>query len=98
MDQIQDAREQDLCKTNPDPGSAGGNGWCYIDPAHGKDGKADVRQCALVAKCPDTERRLIKFVNATSEPRSGATAFIMCQEKAFEPSAGRGEADVCQNN
>ncbi|HMI83993.1 MAG TPA: hypothetical protein VK550_07850 [Polyangiaceae bacterium] len=98
MDQIQDAREQDLCKTNPDPGSAGGNGWCYIDPAHGKDGKADVRQCGLVAKCPDTERRLIKFVNATSEPRSGAVAFIMCQEKAFEPSAGRGEADVCQNN
>jgi hypothetical protein len=97
IEQIEDAQGQDLCKTNLDPGGAAGNGWCYIDPAHGKDGKPDHRQCGLVAKCPDTERRLIKFVNTASEPRSGATAFIMCQEKAFEATAGKGEADVCRN-
>jgi hypothetical protein len=96
MEQIEDPAAQDLCKTSVDPGGAAGNGWCYIDPAHGKDGKPDARQCGLVAKCPDTERRLIKFVNTASEPRPGGTAFIMCQEKAFDPKAGQKEADVCR--
>jgi hypothetical protein len=98
IEQITDPQAQDLCKTNLDPGSAGGNGWCYIDPAHGKGGKPDERQCGLVSKCEDTERRLIKFVNTPSEPRSGATAFIMCQELAFEPTVGKGEADICKSN
>jgi hypothetical protein len=95
IEQIEDEHALDLCKTSVDPGAAAGNGWCYIDPAHGKNGDPDPRQCGLVAKCPDTERRLIKFVNNASEPRPGATAFIMCQEKAFE-SAGASAADVCQ--
>jgi hypothetical protein len=96
MLQIDKPQAQELCKTSPDPGGAAGHGWCYIDPAQGADGKPDKRQCGLVAKCPATERRLIKFVDAASEPRPGATAFIMCQEKAFDPAAGKGEADVCQ--
>jgi hypothetical protein len=96
IEQIKDAPAQDLCKTNLDPGGAAGNGWCYIDPAHGKDGHPDKRQCGLVAKCPETDRRLIKFVNTLSEPRSGATAFIMCQEQTF--AAGAGEADVCASH
>ena len=98
IEQIKNAQEQDVCKTSVDPGSAGGNGWCYIDPAHGKGGKPDPRQCGLVAKCSDTERRLIKFVNSASEPRSGATAFIMCQELAFDISVGNTESDVCRSN
>jgi len=96
IEQIDDASQQDACKTGMDQGGASGNGWCYVDPAHGKDGKPDVRQCSVVAKCPDTERRLIKFANTASEPRATATAFIMCQEKAFDSSQGRGEADVCK--
>jgi hypothetical protein len=98
IEQIEDAAAQDLCKTNVDPGSAAGNGWCYIDPAHGKGGKADRRQCELVAKCAATERRLIKFVNPASEPRSGATAFIMCQEKALDSAERKSEGDVCATN
>jgi hypothetical protein len=97
IEQIDDARQQDACKTGMDQGGAAGYGWCYVDPAHGKDGKPDLRQCGLVAKCPDTERRLIKFANTASEPRAQATAFIMCQEKAFESTAGKGEADVCKS-
>jgi hypothetical protein len=96
LEQIEDLQAQDACKTNVEPGAAAGNGWCYIDPAHGKDGKPDPRQCGLVAKCPDTDRRLIKFANAASEPRTGATAFIMCQEKAFDSTAGKTEEDVCR--
>jgi hypothetical protein len=49
-----------------------------------------------VAKCGATERRLIKYVNPSSEPRSGATAFILCQEKAYDSKAGKQEADVCK--
>jgi hypothetical protein len=97
IEQIKDPSAQDLCKTSVDPGTAGGNGWCYVDPAHGKNGDPDPRQCGLVSKCPDTERRLIKFVNTVSEPRPGATAFIMCQEKAFDPAAGKTADDVCRN-
>ena len=94
--QIEDAREQEACKTGMDQTGVAGNGWCYVDPAHGKDGKPDLRQCGVVAKCPDTERRLIKFANPASEPRAKATAFIMCQEKAFESAAGKAEGDVCK--
>jgi hypothetical protein len=97
LKQIEDLAQQDLCKTQVDPGAAAGNGWCYIDPAHGgKDGGADKRQCGPVAKCPATDRRLIKFVNTQSEPRALATAFIMCQEQAFDPSAGQDDTNVCQ--
>jgi hypothetical protein len=98
IEQLKTAQAQDVCKTNIDPGDTAGSGWCYIDPAHGKDGQPDKRQCGLVAKCPATERRLIKFVNTASEPRPGATAFIMCQEKAFDPAAGETAADVCAAN
>ena len=98
IEQIKKPEAQDLCKTNVNPTAEAGNGWCYIDPAHGKDGKPDARQCGLVGKCSPTERRLIKFVNTPSEPRPGATAFIMCQEKAFDPSADGGmiQTDVCK--
>jgi hypothetical protein len=73
-----------------------GNGWCYVDPSQGKDGQPDTRQCGIVAKCGATERRLIKYVNPSSEPRSGATAFILCQEKAYDSKAAMKDVDVCK--
>jgi hypothetical protein len=96
MQQIDDPAKADLCKTSGDPGAAAGNGWCYIDPTQGKDGQPDPRQCNLVDKCSPTERHLIKFVNSASEPRSGATAFIMCQEQAFDPSTAGQKNEVCK--
>jgi hypothetical protein len=96
MQQIEDPAKAELCKTNVEPGAPAGNGWCYIDPTQGIDGKPDTRQCDLVNKCSATERHLIKFVNSKSEPRSGATAFIMCQEEAFDPSTAGEKNDVCQ--
>jgi hypothetical protein len=50
-------------------------------------------QCAVVRSCPATEKRLIKFINTNSEPRPGATAFIMCQEKSFPTSGGQADAN-----
>jgi hypothetical protein len=98
MQQIEDPAKADLCKTNVDPGDAAGSGWCYIDPTQGKDGKPDLRQCDLVSKCSETERHLIKFVNSVSEPRPGATAFIMCQEQAFDPATAGKNSEVCKGN
>jgi hypothetical protein len=96
LQQIKDEQASELCKTSADPGAAAGNGWCYVDPSQGKDGKPDTRQCGLVSKCGATERRLIKYVNTSSEPRSEATAFILCQEKAYDPKAAQQDADVCK--
>ena len=49
------------------------NGWCYIDatttPATGN--------AQLVAKCPQTEQRTIRFVG-TGNPDAGTTLFITC--------------------
>jgi hypothetical protein len=79
------------CKTNLNPPANVGNGWCYVDPQFGPDLKFDQAQCAVVRSCPATEKRLIKFINTNSEPRPGATAFIMCQEKSFPTTGGQGE-------
>ncbi len=65
-------------------------GWCYVDPSQGS-----VDQCPIVANCPATARRIIRFVNPDSEPRPGATAFIMCQEKSFDPALGGAQMDPC---
>ncbi|MET0595967.1 MAG: hypothetical protein ABW133_24920 [Polyangiaceae bacterium] len=93
IEQLEGA-DQEACKTNIDPGAVKGNGWCYVDPMHTKTGEPDARQCNIVSKCEATERRLIKFANPPSEPIPSATAFIMCQEKAFDPSVGRNDTDM----
>lgn len=49
------------------------NGWCYVDatttPATGN--------VEIVAKCPDNEKRILRFVGA-GEAQTGATLFISC--------------------
>jgi len=84
------AEPQHQCKTNLNPPANAGNGWCYVDPQQGSDGKFDMAQCAVVRSCPATDKRLIKFINTNSEPRPGATAYIMCQEKSFPTNGGQG--------
>jgi hypothetical protein len=83
---------QHECKTNLNPPSQAGDGWCYVDPQQGLDGQFDMSQCAVVRSCPATDKRLIKFINTNSEPRPGATAFIMCQEKSFPTNGGQSDA------
>ena len=57
----------------------------------------DQAQCAVVRSCPATDKRLIKFINTNSEPRPGATAFIMCQEKSFPTSGGNNAGTMACN-
>jgi hypothetical protein len=81
---------QRTCKTNLNPPGDAGFGWCYVDPTQGPKGEFDEQQCAVVRSCPVTDKRLIKFINTSSEPRPGATAFIMCQEASFPQNGGQG--------
>jgi hypothetical protein len=46
-------------------------GWCYVD------GTIGLGNPELVATCPDTEKRLIRFVG-NQVPAIGATLFITC--------------------
>ncbi|WP_437596374.1 hypothetical protein WMF28_27740 [Sorangium sp. So ce590] len=58
----------------PAPVEVGGekvHGWCYVDPRLGL-GKDEV-----VAKCPSTERRQVRFTG-DGEARDGATQFVLC--------------------
>lgn len=69
--------ERDACQNDlaepPLVSGAPVNGWCYVDatttPATGN--------VEIVAKCPENERRIIRFVGA-GEAQTGATLFITC--------------------
>jgi hypothetical protein len=47
------------------------DGWCYIDETSG------IGDPKVVEKCPETEKRLIRFVGA-GQAKAGATLFITC--------------------
>ncbi|XYH96950.1 hypothetical protein ACMHYB_55795 [Sorangium sp. So ce1128] len=67
--------EADACRNDPSDNVKVGdnpvNGWCYIDPSI-RIGNEDI-----VASCPPTERRIIRFTNE-GEAQQGATLFITC--------------------
>jgi hypothetical protein len=79
--------DKTTCETAVTPPGTVKAGWCYVDPSQG--GANAMNECQIVKSCPPTDRRIIRFVNPDSEPRAGATAFIMCQESSF-PSMGQG--------
>jgi hypothetical protein len=84
-----------VCESDPAPGGTVLPGWCYVDPSQATTPTARQDQCQIVRNCPATDRRIIRFVSPASEPRPGATAFIMCQEQSF-PSSGGAPMDPCQ--
>ena len=70
--------QRDACQninTNPltDADGKSVDGWCYVDATTTPPtGNVDI-----VAKCPDNEQRIIRFVGA-GEAQPGATLFITC--------------------
>jgi hypothetical protein len=50
------------------------NGWCYVDDSS----STPIGNPAIVKNCPDTEKRLIRFVGE-GQPQTGATLFITCE-------------------
>jgi hypothetical protein len=85
--------DKTLCETQVTPPSSVASGWCYVDPSQA--GANAMAECQIVKACPPTDRRIIRFVNPDSEPRPGATAFIMCQEQSFPTQGGGAPMDPC---
>ena len=50
------------------------NGWCYVDATV----NPSMAATTITKNCPDTEKRLIRFVGA-GQPTPGATLFITCE-------------------
>jgi hypothetical protein len=69
-----DGQDRAACETNVSPPGNVGSGWCYVDPAQ----TGNAAECAIVASCPATDRRLIRFVNPSSQPRPDSIAFLSC--------------------
>ena len=74
--------QRDACQninTNPLTDSNGDavNGWCYVDATTTPPtGNVDI-----VARCPDNERRMIRFVGE-GEAQNGSTLFVTCNDEA----------------
>ena len=81
--------EQTSCRNQVTAPASISGGWCYVDPGQ------SAGDCSLVTACSPSDRRLIKFVNTPSEPRPGATAYIMCQERSFPANGGDQPMDPC---
>lgn len=60
----------DACRTQRDPASQA-PGYCYIDPAAG------IGDPALVRDCPDTKKRILRFVGPDT-PATGTFAYMAC--------------------
>ncbi|WP_437630677.1 hypothetical protein [Sorangium sp. So ce854] len=76
VEQLSDPEELTACQDTvpPAPVEVGGervHGWCYVDPRLGL-GREEV-----VAMCPSTERRQIRFTGE-GEALGGATQFVIC--------------------
>jgi len=88
-----DGADRDACTTQVAPPGNVASGWCYVDPSQA--GANAMAECQIVKSCPATDRRIIRFVNPDSEPRAGATAFIMCQEQSFPTNGMGAPMDPC---
>jgi hypothetical protein len=75
---------QQVCRSNANPPANTGNGWCYVDPA-----QQSGASCDLVSTCAKDEQRKIRFINANSEPRPGAYAFLRCEAAPIAPLTPR---------
>jgi hypothetical protein len=80
-----------ICETMVSPPGDEPAGWCYVDPTQTQN----TAQCEIVKGCQPPNRRIIRFPTSDSEPRLGATAVIMCQERSF-PQEGGVPIDPCR--
>jgi hypothetical protein len=64
-----------VCRTPTDPGIQP-PAYCYVEPDKG------LGDPALVSGCPDSKRRLLRFVGADT-PKAGSMAYMACQGSAL---------------
>jgi len=68
---------QRTCQTSltPDPGMI--PGFCYVDPSQASDPEESAAESAVVANCPASQKRLIRFLGEGT-PARGAITTIAC--------------------
>ena len=75
------------CQYTPPDQSIDADGWCYVDA------QSNIGNPEIVASCPATEQRILRFVGEGA-PRSGSTVFITCSiDTVGEPPAGCASAE-----
>jgi hypothetical protein len=78
-----DEPDRTICQTQIAPPGSVRAGWCYVDPAQA--GANREAECAVLRGCPADGRRLVRFVNPDSEPRSYGTGFLVCDTVSTPP-------------
>jgi hypothetical protein len=64
------------------------DGYCYVDPLPPPQGQM-IGNETLVARCPDTQKRLLRFVGANGNtPVTGSITFVACVGAAFSDAEG----------
>jgi hypothetical protein len=77
--QITDPTQLSACQDQPN--ASGIEGWCYVaDTQDQKIGNPD-----LVANCPATEKRLLRFVGAGLRPNT--VTYVSCQGSSFDSTS-----------
>jgi hypothetical protein len=77
VQQVTDPAELNACQQDVD--ATGIEGWCYIADTEDQE----IGNPALVANCPATERRLLRFVGAGLRPNT--VTYVSCQGSSFDP-------------
>jgi hypothetical protein len=77
-----DGADRSICETSVSPPGTVHSGWCYVDPAQ----KQNPAECPIVSTCPATDRRVIRFVDPSSQPRDNSVAFLACQRPKTVPT------------
>lgn len=87
------------CLMSPEVEDSGPPGYCYVDPSlKNKDGEYIAgggldQENRLVANCPASERRLLRFVGEDT-PRPGSVTVIACQMLELSSSSEPGLEDL----
>ena len=63
-------------------------GWCYVDPAQ----RRQAIECHIVAKCPATDRRIIRFVERGPASREPAPPPSSCARRRRSPRRAASDA------
>ena len=69
------------CQTAPGAATNMPPGFCYIDPSQASDDSLAAAEAAMLAACPASQKRLLRFLGADT-PAQGAISMLACATTA----------------
>jgi hypothetical protein len=72
------------CLSAPNPPTDIVPGFCYLDPAQATDASLSLAESQIVASCPASQKRLIRFLGSDT-PQKGAIVTIACGAQSPRP-------------